>query len=678
MKDYIGIDLGTTNSIVSYINDLGKYESIKIGRSNIVPSAIFFDSKDKYYFGEDALKRMINNPNCGIRLFKRMLKAPKDSRKIFYKNVGESVQVLNEGEKYLIDTNVFIKYPRVLDRLKKNEKAILSYTVIDELKFRSKDQNTKYQAEDAIENILKYQQKGDERIEFVQCNLDIIPEGLFKNPRTDNDLNDNKILSIGIIKKNQGEKVILVTEDKELRIKAQSCEVENMIVDDFMVNHKMIDDNKEYIEITGKTASAIFLQYLREEASKKLKTDIKKAVITVPANFNQIEVESTKNAGYDAGFEEIRILKEPIAAAMVYGLDSEFDKTILVYDFGGGTFDISIIKVGQDGSMEVISTGGDSKLGGEDITNQIVEYIYEKLEDDYDLSMFSIEESNLDKDQYIYNEQKILERAEQLKIALSEFEEQSISLINIYISKDEQSTISYNFTRSEIEDQVLKGINGRVIQILRNSIENSKLKVDDIDVVALAGGTSLIPLFQEGVNMALGKQAKINNGLDKIVSHGAAIMADSIWGEKGLYDKLLLDKTVHDFGVKLHDFTFDKLISYGETLPATAKKKYRPVDKNQKSISIEAYTRNQMSKSIKTFEENNGIEFLDKITITGLPNNIDSRELVIEIEFNIDKEYTLNLDTKLFNKNGELLQCETLRTTRASKLDDDNNNNDYN
>lgn len=678
MKDYIGIDLGTTNSIVSYINDVGKYESIKIGRSNIVPSAIFFDSKDKYYFGEDALKRMINNPNCGIRLFKRMLKAPKDSRKIFYKNVGESVQVLNEGEKYLIDTNVFIKYPRVLDRLKKNEKAILSYTVIDELKFRSKDQNTKYQAEDAIENILKYQQKEDERIEFVQCNLDIIPEGLFKNPRTDNDLNDNKILSIGIIKKNQGEKVILVTEDKELRIKAQSCEVENMIVDDFMVNHKMIDDNKEYIEITGKTASAIFLQYLREEASKKLKTDIKKAVITVPANFNQIEVESTKNAGYDAGFEEIRILKEPIAAAMVYGLDSEFDKTILVYDFGGGTFDISIIKVGQDGSMEVISTGGDSKLGGEDITNQIVEYIYEKLEDDYDLSMFSIEESNLDKDQYIYNEQKILERAEQLKIALSEFEEQSISLINIYISKDEQSTISYNFTRSEIEDQVLKGINGRVIQILRNSIENSKLKVDDIDVVALAGGTSLIPLFQEGVNMALGKQAKINNGLDKIVSHGAAIMADSIWGEKGLYDKLLLDKTVHDFGVKLHDFTFDKLISYGETLPAAAKKKYRPVDKNQKSISIEAYTRNQMSKSIKTFEENNGIEFLDKITITGLPNNIDSRELVIEIEFNIDKEYTLNLDTKLFNKNGELLQCETLRTTRASKLDDDNNNNDYN
>ena len=554
----------------------------------------------------------------------------------------------------------------------------MAYTVIDELKFRSKDLNTKYQAEDSIENILKYQQKGDERIEFVQCNLDIIPEGLFKNPRTDNDLNDNKILSIGIIKKNQGEKVILVTEDKELRIKAQSCEVENMIVDDFMVNHKMIDDNKEYIEITGKTASAIFLQYLREEASKKLKTDIKKAVITVPANFNQIEVESTKNAGYDAGFEEIRILKEPIAAAMVYGLDSEFDKTILVYDFGGGTFDISIIKVGQDGSMEVISTGGDSKLGGEDITNQIVEYIYEKLEDDYDLSMFSIEESNLDKDQYIYNEQKILERAEQLKIALSEFEEQSISLINIYISKDEQSTISYNFTRSEIENQVLKGINGRVIQILRNSIENSKLKVDDIDVVALAGGTSLIPLFQEGVNMALGKQAKINNGLDKIVSHGAAIMADSIWGEKGLYDKLLLDKTVHDFGVKLHDFTFDKLISYGETLPATAKKKYRPVDKNQKSISIEAYTRNQMSKSIKTFEENNGIEFLDKITITGLPNNIDSRELVIEIEFNIDKEYTLNLDTKLFNKNGELLQCETLRTTRASKLDDDNNNNDYN
>ena len=108
-----------------------------------------------------------------------------------------------------------------------------------------------------------------------------------------------------------------------------------MILDDFMVNHKMIDDNKEYIEVTGKTASAIFLQYLREEASKKLKTDIKKAVITVPANFNQIEVESTKNAGYDAGFEEIRILKEPIAAAMVYGLDSEIDKTILVYDFGG-------------------------------------------------------------------------------------------------------------------------------------------------------------------------------------------------------------------------------------------------------------------------------------------------------------------------------------------------------
>lgn len=669
MKDYIGIDLGTTNSIVSYINESGKFESVKIGRNKIVPSAIFFDSKEKLYFGEDALKRMVTNPNCGITMFKRMLRKPSETKIVYYKNVEKSENNENLAEKYyLIDTNILINYPSILDRLKENEKAILAYTVIDELKYRMQDPNTKYQAQSAIDSIFKYTEMDESgKVELVESDLSVIPEGLFKEEQTNNNLNDNKILSIAIIKKNEGQEVTLITDDKQLRIKAKDSGIENITSEEFIISNKLVEDNNlGYVEITGKQASAIFLQYLREEASKKLKCDIKKAVITVPANFNQIEVEATKIAGYDAGFNEIRILKEPIAAAMVYGLDSEVEKKILIYDFGGGTFDISIIKVSQDGGMEVIFTDGDPQLGGADITNDIVEYIYEKLEDEYDLSMFSLEESELDKNQYDYNRQKILEKAEQLKIALSEFESQNISLINIYTTKENQTTISFNFTREEIENEILRSINSKVIQIVKNAINDFQLKVDDIDIIALAGGTSLIPLFQDGINKALGKQAKADNGLDTIVSKGAAIMAESIWGEEGIETTIILDKTVHDFGVRVDGFTFDKLIGYGENLPVTATQKYRPENENQKVISIEAFIRNRSSKSNKTFQD--GIEFLDKVLITGLPTNRDNRELVVEVNFTLDKEYILNLDAKVREKNGEILQCETLKTIKASKL----------
>ncbi|MFI3211491.1 MAG: Hsp70 family protein, partial [Peptostreptococcaceae bacterium] len=614
--------------------------------------------KDKLYFGEDAAKRLKSNPECGIKLFKRMLNTPNESKKVMYKNISNTKEE-KITKSYVIDTNVFINIPNILDRLSKDEKAILSVTVLEELEYRCKDLNTKYTAENAINNINKHL---NGNIEFIKSDTNVLPKDFFIQRGSINDQNDNKILSIAKICKDRNEKITLITDDKGLQNKASSIDIEYINYEEFKVyNNLVVSESDEYIELTGQKASSIFLEFLRIEASKKLEIDIKKAVITVPANFNQVEIESTKKAVLDAGFEDIKILKEPVAAAIIYGLDSNTNQNILVYDFGGGTFDISIININESGNMEVIRTGGDSKLGGEDITNQIQEYIYEKLEDDHDLCMFDKDDSDLTNEQFTYNEQKINEKAEQLKIALSEFEEQSVSLINIYVSKDEQKTIEYTFTREEIEDEVLRSIDGKVNQKVKNCIKGADLLSDDIDVIALAGGTSSIPLFQEGILKTLAKKPNTTKNLATIVADGAAIKSEIIWGDKEK-STIVKDSVIHDFGVKLHDTTFDKLISAGSKLPAFAKKVYVPSAENPTKLNIEVFLRERESKATKTIHP--GIEFLDSISIDNLPNE----KLKLEIIFEIDTEYTLHLDANILDYDNNPIKNSNLKIERASKM----------
>ncbi|OOB79135.1 MAG: hypothetical protein BEN18_04925 [Epulopiscium sp. Nuni2H_MBin001] len=491
MSDYLGIDLGTTNSVVSHFNN-GQLRRVKFDNQEIIPSAMFFHSADKIYYGNMALRRMHQYPHSGIKLFKRMLYNPQSFKEIIYQNSPHS----------------------------------------------------------------------------------------------------------------------------------------------------------QPLQLTGKLASTMFLTYLREHSSTQFNVDFRKAVVTVPDNFNTTQVELTKLAAIDAGFHDVIMLKEPIAASIVYGLTSQVDKNILVYDFGGGTFDVSIINIGQQ--CEVIATGGDSNLGGEDITLDIVQYLCEKIEDDYNL--FLLEPS----EKFEHNQRILYDAAEKLKISLSEFDEQEVCF-SVYASDNNVVTINYNITRQELEDEVLRAINGKATQIVRKVLRDADLLVDDIDIVALAGGSSCIPVLQQGIANALGKSPHTTQSLATVVADGAAIR-----GGDGQIQKVILENVIHDFGVRIGDATFDALIKVGQRLPAKAVKCYRPTAANQRVINIDIFARESGCLATRTFED--GITFLDNIRFENLPECDDMTKLCLEITFEINKEYYLNkLETKLYDVAGNEICSKNLK-----------------
>lgn len=663
--EYIGIDLGTTNSIVSYM-EKGKSKVLKIGKSEIVPSAIFFESKDKQLFGQKALERMITYPECGIRLFKRMLKDYTATQKIKFRKKNEINNIIKDT--YLIDTNIFIHCPNILDRVCEGERVILPYTVLDELRFRAEDPNTKYQAEAARDSIYKYREKENSIIELREINEEFIPQGCFKSARIANDRNDNGILSIAIEAKHNGEDIILLTGDNGLRTKAIENNIENKNLDDFLNKHSIVNTyNDDFIELTGQKASAIFLQYLREESCKKLKSDIKKAVITVPANFSIVEIEATKDAGIDAGFEEVIIMKEPIAAAIVYGVEEETNKKILVYDFGGGTFDVSIIEVKDNKTMNVLNTEGDSNLGGEDITNKIVELLYDKVYDKYELDMDSLESSCLSEDEYKYNQMTIRNAAESVKIGLSETTEENITLINLNIGEEEKGSITTSITRDELEKEVLIDISKKAEKTLNKCLNNINLTKEDIDIIVLAGGTSSIPVFREHISKTFGKSPNFEKNVATIVSNGAAIRAEQIWGGNGVTVYDIYENTEHDFGVKLENFTFDTLIPANTPTPAIANKIYMPAKSGQSGVSIMVLQRDKGCTKFKTFDD--GIEVIDEIRIDNLPSDIENTDVKINVKFEISKEGTLSVSTNLVDRDGnEVYKDTSIKVTRQSKL----------
>lgn len=664
-ESVIGIDLGTTNSIVSYVEN-GKVKILKIGRSEITPSAIFFESSQQQIFGEKALKKMMTYPECGIRLFKRMLRNPGEKNRVEFFKKENSQLNMDSGKSYLIDTNIFVNHPYILSRLRDDENVVLAYTVIDELKYRCSDKSTEYQAKEAIDQILKWQKSKAERIVFEESDIRILPEGLFEEDKTNNNNNDNKILSIALKKKELFEEVVLLTSDKALQIKAQSCGVEYVDLKDFLTSHTIVNSiPNEYIELSGEEASAMFLEYLRKEASQKLKKDIKKAVITVPANFAQVEIEATKRAGLAAGFEEIKTLKEPISAAIVYGLENESNKKILVYDFGGGTFDVSIIEAKGKGDLESLSVGGNSQLGGEDITDGMIQLIYDKLYDEYDLDMDSLEASELTFEQYRYNKNTVYEVAERIKIDLSKSMEESINLININVPNNEQTTYSTAITRDEFENEILKEISSKASKALTSTLSGAGLYADDIDIVVLAGGTASIPMFQKNVEEYFGKEPNFQKDTATVVAQGAALMAEMLWKPGGpiTLRPTIHDKTVHDFGVGIEKYKFDCLIKSGESLPIVVQKQYMPAKDGQDTVEILIYNRMSGCNNEKTFDDD--IEFLDKVTIKGLPN-VDRRNIVITVSFEINEEYILSVTAEVTDKSGNLIKCENLEIIKDS------------
>jgi len=656
----IGIDLGTTNSVVSYIDDNGAIKFVKINNSILIPSCIFFKSAEDVFFGNKAksyIKGMTQG--TGISLFKKYLRA--DSEK-FVIELADDKKV--EDKYYLLDTNVFIDSPNILDTFLPNEHVILPVTVEQELEFRMSDVNTKYSAERALEQIVKHR----DSIRFEESDLAILPDDFFKNftENFNNANNDNKILSIALKLKSEG--VILISSDNRLaKMKAKFVDVPAYTLKEFQLMHITKADTDK-IEISGTEATARFLTYIRTKTEDFIGEPVTKAVITVPATFNLVEIENTKKAGLMAGFEEIHIEKEPTAAAIAYNIDANKSAKTFIYDFGGGTFDVSIIQSDTEGNFNVLATAGNPKLGGEDLTKAVEEYIYDYLEDNYDLVMFSQEESDLSKEQYAYNLNAIYWAAENCKIELSMSDSTTITLIDIYVGEDEQKSVMIDISRSKFEEIIKPTIN-RTIAEMNNGLSKADLFKEDVDNIILAGGTSLIPCIYNQVEHYFGRKPSADKNAATLISEGAAIIANSLWGENHMV-KLppkVYDITFEDFGVALEKWSYSCIIPHGTQLPASAEKTYSLVEDNQSQLNIKIFSRgSECQGALKTFDD--GVEYLDELIMTNIPPmKIDEVDVVVKFE--ISKEYELITSVSLVKKDGTIVENGNLRIDRQSSMD---------
>lgn len=663
----IGIDLGTSNSVISYVEN-GKIHTLEFRNGVTEPSVIFFDTPTKKFFGKKAYDKGIDNPQSCVRLFKRKLKNKKDLFQIeFYKN--EEQTVLPESKTYIFDTNTLIHEPFILSEVNQHNRIALSKTVIEELTYiRDNKPDISLQAEKAIAEIQKFVQ--NDRAQLVDSDNSLLPEDLFSNAATNNDINDNKILSIAL--KLIDESPVLVTSDKALQLKAEKAlttPISYESLTDFKLDQPIKSARPmDTLRLTGEEATSLFLRHLRETASKEIGY-VSRAVITVPANFNNVEIEATKNAGFEAGFTDIQIQKEPVAAAFAYGVEEKVAKKLLVYDFGGGTFDVSIIDIDGKGKMEVLATGGDASLGGEDVTELLVEWIYEKLEDEQDLIMFDLEESELTEAEFKTNQKEIYKQAEKVKKELSEATVADVQLLNIYIKKNEMTSIEIEITRAEF-NRVIRDVVAKASRAMNNAIANAKLLIEDIDTIILAGGTSSIPSIQESVEKQFGKKPYYTKNTATVISQGAALFASSTWGaedqERIVDEPIVIDNALTSFGVALKDYRYDELIPVHAELPVVATKEYRLTRDYQENLRIDVYTREAgMEQAVRTVDES--IEFLDNIYIQGLPP-LKQNDAVISVKFDISKEYILHVTAKVLDNSGKEITSKGMEVSKESRM----------
>jgi len=369
--------------------------------------------------------------------------------------------------------------------------------------------------------------------------------------------------------------------------------------------------------------SATILQKMKQSAEDYLGEKVTRAVITVPAYFNDAQRQATKDAGRIAGFEVDRIVNEPTAAALAYGLDKKKDETIAVYDFGGGTFDISILEVGE-GVVEVKSTNGDTHLGGDNIDQRIIEWIVEEFRKENGI--------DLSKDRMAL--QRLKEAAEKAKCELSTTAETEINLPFITADATGPRHMNYKLTRAKFE-QLADDLFKRSLPPLEQAIKDAGLKPSDIDEVVLVGGSTRIPKIQEIVRQFFGKEPHKGVNPDEVVAIGAAVQAGVLAGE--VKDLLLLDVTPLSLGIETLGGVMTRLIERNTTIPTRKSEIFSTASDSQTSVEVHVLQGERgMARDART---------LGKFHLVGIPP-APRGVPQIEVAFDIDANGILNVSAK--------------------------------
>ncbi len=383
-----------------------------------------------------------------------------------------------------------------------------------------------------------------------------------------------------------------------------------------------------WIEAKGKKyspsqISAFVLQKMKETAEKYLGQEVTKAVITVPAYFNDAQRQATKDAGKIAGLEVLRIINEPTAASLAYGLDKKANKKIAIYDLGGGTFDLSILELG-DGVFEVKSTNGDTFLGGEDFDNAIVDYLLNEFK----------KENGIDLKSDKLALQRLKEAAEKAKIELSSAAQTEINLPFITADKTGPKHINIKMTRAKLE-ALVEDLIGRTIPPCKTALKDAGLSAADINEVILVGGMTRMPKVIEEVKNFFGKEPNKSVNPDEVVAMGAAIQAGVLQGD--VKDVLLLDVTPLSLGIETLGGVSTKLIDKNTTIPTKKSQVFSTAEDNQPAVSIRVL---QGEREMAT--DNKLLGNFELVGIAPAPRGVPQ----IEVVFDIDANGIVNVSAK--------------------------------
>ena len=400
--------------------------------------------------------------------------------------------------------------------------------------------------------------------------------------------------------------------------------------DEKMIPYKLTGGSDELVkvEVKGKQytppeISAMILQNLKEAAEAKLGTKVEAAVITVPAYFNDSQRQATKDAGQIAGLKVERIINEPTAAALAYGLDKKKNEKIAVFDLGGGTFDISILEVG-DGVFEVLSTSGDTHLGGDDVDEVLIHHIADEFKNEQGI--------DLRNDQMAL--QRLKEAAEKAKCELSSSMQTDINLPFITADQSGPKHLNLKITRAKFE-QLVGDLIGRTRKPCEQAIADAKLSPSDIDEVILVGGSTRIPLVQQIVQEIFQKEPNKSVNPDEVVAIGAAIQGGVLAGD--VSDVLLLDVTPLSLGIETLGGVMTKLIDRNTTIPSSKKQTFSTAENNQTAVDIHVLQgEREMAGANRT---------LGKFRLEGIPA-APRGVPQIEVSFDIDANGILSVSAK--------------------------------